>query len=196
VVDLQSRSFRDIGAELRAEFAQVVGKERGFMAGAGDGDVAEAGVEQVRVDAGIGVDQDTLGGEALRTVAGDGVAVIEMAVLCGVELDLAVIVETGRNATVRRDGLHGGKIAVGNAERLVGRSELDAVANAKFAVNLAVDADASQSTRIIGRLFAGGFFDSELVGSGVDADNSTVAPGLHANGLAATGMRRPPSWGN
>ena len=53
------------------------------MAGAGDGDVAEAGVEQVRVDAGIGVHEDALGGEALGTVAGDGVAVVEMAVLAG-----------------------------------------------------------------------------------------------------------------
>ena len=34
------------------ELVHVVGEERGFMAGAGDGDVAETGVEQVRVDAG------------------------------------------------------------------------------------------------------------------------------------------------
>ena len=31
------------------------------MAGAGNGHVAEAGVEQVWVDAGIGIDQDSLG---------------------------------------------------------------------------------------------------------------------------------------
>ncbi len=41
-----------MGAELRAEFRHVVGEERGFVAGAGDGDVAEAAVEQVRVHAG------------------------------------------------------------------------------------------------------------------------------------------------
>jgi hypothetical protein len=66
-----------------------------LLAGAGDGDVAKAGVEQVRVDAGIGIDQDALGGEALGTVAGDGVPVVEVAVLLGVELNLAVVVETG-----------------------------------------------------------------------------------------------------
>jgi hypothetical protein len=62
---------------------------------AGDGDVAKAGVEKVWVDAGIGVNQDALGGETLRAVAGDGVAVVEMAMLAGAELDLAVAVETG-----------------------------------------------------------------------------------------------------
>jgi hypothetical protein len=66
-----------------------------IVAGAGDGDVAEAGVEQVRVDAGVGVHQDALGGEALGTVAGDGVAVVEMAMLVGVEFDWRLVVEAG-----------------------------------------------------------------------------------------------------
>ena len=43
------------------------------MAGAGDGDVAEAGVEQVRMDAGVGIDEDTLGCESLGAVAGNGI---------------------------------------------------------------------------------------------------------------------------
>jgi hypothetical protein len=47
------------------------------------------------VDAGIGIDENALGGEALGTVAGDGVAVVEVAVLQSVELSLAVAVETG-----------------------------------------------------------------------------------------------------
>ena len=48
------------------------------MAGAGNGDIAEAGVEQVRVNPGIGVNEDALGGEALGAMAGDGIAVVEM----------------------------------------------------------------------------------------------------------------------
>jgi hypothetical protein len=62
------------------------------MAGAGDGDVAEAGVEQVRMDAGIGVNEDAVGGEALGTVTGDGVAVVKMTMISGVKPDLAVVV--------------------------------------------------------------------------------------------------------
>ena len=55
------------------------------------------------MDAGVGVDEDALGGESLGAVAGDGIAVVEMAMLAGVELDLAVIVEAGGNAAIRRN---------------------------------------------------------------------------------------------
>ena len=120
------------------------------MAGAGDGDVAKAGIEQVRVDAGVGVDEDALGGEALGAVAGDGIAVVEVAMLFGVELNLAVVVEAGGNATIGRDGLDDGKVAIGDAERLVGRGELDAVADGKLPVDFAIDADAGQAARIVG----------------------------------------------
>jgi hypothetical protein len=48
------------------------------------------------------------------------------------------------------DGLDGGKVAIGDAKRLVGRGELDAVAYGKLAVDLAVDADAGQAARIVG----------------------------------------------
>jgi hypothetical protein len=81
--------LRDIGSELGAEFRHVVGEERGLVAGAGDGDVAEAEVEQVGVDAGIGVNENAFGGEPLGAVTGNGVDVVEMTMLVGVELDVA-----------------------------------------------------------------------------------------------------------
>ena len=93
--DFQRGGFGYIGAEFRTEFCHVVGEERGLMAGAGDGDIAKAGVEQVRVDAGIGVDEDAFGGEPLGAMAGDGIAVVKVAVLPSIEFDLAVVVETG-----------------------------------------------------------------------------------------------------
>ena len=96
MTEFESGGLRDIDAELGAKFCHVVGKERGLEACARDGDVAEAGVEQVRVDAGIGVNQDALSGEGLGAVTGDGVAVVEMTMLVGVEFDLAVVVELCR----------------------------------------------------------------------------------------------------
>ena len=94
------------------------------MAGAGDGDVAEAGVEQVRVDAGIGVNEDAFGGEALGAVAGDGVAVVEMTMLAGVELDLPVVVEAG------------GEAAIGmRSDSMVARSRLATPSDLSGAVN-------------------------------------------------------------
>ena len=94
-VDFQCRGLGYIGAELRVELGHIVGEEGGLVAGAVDGDVAEAGVEQVRVDAGVCIHKHALGGEALGAVAGNGVTVVEMAVLLGLELDLAVAVEAG-----------------------------------------------------------------------------------------------------
>jgi hypothetical protein len=41
------------------------------------------------VDAGIGMNEDALGCETLGAVTGDGVAVVEVRMLSGVELDLA-----------------------------------------------------------------------------------------------------------
>ena len=95
LVDLQGSRFRNIGAELRAELGHVVSKECGLVAGAGDGDVAKAGVEQGRVDGGVGVHYHPLGGESLRTVAGNGVSVVKVAMVQSVEFKLAVVVETG-----------------------------------------------------------------------------------------------------
>jgi len=68
--DFPRRSLGEIGVELRAELGHVVGEERDLMAGAGDGEGAKSRIEQIRVDAGIGVDQDALGCELL----GDGEA--------------------------------------------------------------------------------------------------------------------------
>ena len=86
------------------------------MASAGDGDVAEAGVEQIRVDAGIGVYEDALSREALRAVTGNGVAMVKMTMLGGVEFDLAVVVEADGQAIIGVDYLDYSHVAICNAE--------------------------------------------------------------------------------
>jgi hypothetical protein len=74
VADVQCRSLRDIGSQLGPELCNVVGEERGLVAGPGDGDVGEAGVEEVGVDAGIPVNEDAFSGKALGAVTGDSIA--------------------------------------------------------------------------------------------------------------------------
>ena len=115
MIHFQGGGLRDIGFELWAELCNVVREERGLAAGAGDGDVGEAGVEQVWVDTGIGVNEDAFCGEPLGAVTGDGVAVVEMTVLVGAELDLAVVVEAGGEATIELDRLDGCHVAIRNA---------------------------------------------------------------------------------
>jgi hypothetical protein len=55
------------------------------------------------VDASVGVDQDVLACQPLRAVAGDGIAVVAVAVLDSVEFDLAAVVEPGRGPAIWRD---------------------------------------------------------------------------------------------
>ena len=141
-MDFQGGGFRDVGSELRTEFCHVVGEERGLMAGARDGDVGEAGVEQVRVDTGIGVNEDAFGGKALGAVTGNGVAVVEMTMLVGVEFNLAVVVEAGGEATIGMDRLDRGHVAIRNSKGLVGCGELDAVADREFTSDLSIDTHA------------------------------------------------------
>jgi hypothetical protein len=64
LTDFQSGGLGDIGSEVGAEFCHFVSEERGLVTGAGDGDVGEAGVEQVRVNACVGVNEDAFGSEA------------------------------------------------------------------------------------------------------------------------------------
>ena len=113
-VEFEGGGLRDLRSELGTEFGHIVGEECCLMAGAGDGDVAKAGVEQVRVNVGIGVDEDALGGEALGAVAGYSIAMIEMAVLSRIELYLAVIVQARREAAIGMDRLDDGKVTIGN----------------------------------------------------------------------------------
>jgi len=84
--------------------------------------------------AGVGVDQNSFGRESLGAVAGDCVAVIEVAVVGGVEFDLPVVVEAGGDAAVERNGFDHRQVAVGDAELFVRRSELDAVAGGEVVV--------------------------------------------------------------
>ena len=116
MTDFQSGCLRDIGSEVGAEFCYVVCEEGGLVTGAGDRDVAEPGVEQVWVDASVGVNEDTFGGKALGAVTRDGIAVVEMTMLVSVELYLAVVVEPGREPTIGIDGIDSSEIAIGDTE--------------------------------------------------------------------------------
>ena len=85
MIDFQGGGLRDTSFELWAELCNVVGKERGLVAGTGHSDIPKPGIEQVWMYTRIGVDQNTLRGQPLRAVAGNSVSMIEMSMGCGVE---------------------------------------------------------------------------------------------------------------
>ena len=105
------------------------------------------------MNAGIGMNEDVFGGKSLRAVTGDGVPVVEMSMLTGVELDLPVVVEAGGEAAIGMDRLDNGEVTIGNAERFVGGGELDAVAYGELAVDFSVDADTCEAAGIVGGNF-------------------------------------------
>ena len=81
VWDQASRQIWPIEAGRITWPAEYLG---GLVAGARRGDVGEAGVEEARVDAGIGVNEGRVRGKALAAVTGNGVAVVEMTMLADV----------------------------------------------------------------------------------------------------------------
>ena len=72
------------------------------------------------MNAGVGVNEHAFGGQALGTVTGDGITVIEVTMIGGIEFDLTVVVETGCDLTVRRNGFDDCKVAIGNTQGFVG----------------------------------------------------------------------------
>jgi hypothetical protein len=72
----------------------------------------------------INMNEHALRGQPLGgAVAGDGVAVVEVAMLCRVEFDLPAAFQPRGDTPIRRNGLDDGKIAVGNSKLLL-RSRL------------------------------------------------------------------------
>ena len=83
------------------------------------------------------------------------------------------------------DRLDGGEVAIGNAERFVGRGELDAVAYGELAFDLSVDADACEAAGIVGGEFSVRFLDCELVCGRVDRDDRCIGCSFDSDGFAA-----------
>src|SRR5208282_2792378 len=139
---LNSRTLGNLATQPSAQLGSVIGIDLSVEACARDGNVGEAGVEQVWVDAGLAMNEDAFRGEALGAVTGDGVAVVEMTMLVGIEFDQAVVVE---------------------AERFVGGSKLDAFTYGELPLDLLVDADACKAAGIVGRKLSARFLDREFV---------------------------------
>lgn len=86
------------------------------MTGSRDGHISEPGIEQLGMNAGIGVDENPFGSETLRAVTGHGVSVIEVPMGGGIEFHLTTTIEARGNVTVERNGLDHREITVCDAE--------------------------------------------------------------------------------
>src|SRR3984957_4571038 len=182
---LNSRTLRNFATESLAKFGSVIGIDLSVEACARDGNVGKAGVEQVWVDVGIAVDEDAFSSESLGAVTGDGVAVVEMTMLVGVEFDQAIVVEADGYATIGVDRLDRGHVAICNVEGFVGGSKLDAFTYGELPFDLLIDADACKAAGIVGRKLSVRFLDREFVCGWVDRDNRCVGGSFDSDGFAA-----------
>src|SRR5580700_7655919 len=132
------------------------------------------------------MNENAFGSEPLRAVTGDGIAVVEMTMVDGVELELAVVVETRRKPTVGMDDLDGREVAIGDAKRFVWGCELDAVAYGELTVDFLIDADAGEAAGIVGRKLSVSLHDREFVCGWVDRDNRCVGGSAYSDRFAAT----------
>src|SRR5258708_13180080 len=72
------RTFGNLATQRLAKIGSVIGVDLSVEACARDGNVGEAGVEQVWMDAGIAVNEDAFCSESLGAMTGDSVAVVQM----------------------------------------------------------------------------------------------------------------------
>ena len=173
---LDSRTLGNLATQPLAKIGSVIGIDLSVEACARDGNVGEARIEQVRVNAGVGANEDALGGKALRAVAGDSIAVVEMRMLAGVELNLAVIGQACGDAAIGTDRFDDRKVAIRNAECFVGCCELDTLAYGELAVDFLIDTHAGQATGIVGRELMVRLLDREQVCGRVDCNYRRIAP--------------------
>src|ERR1700677_2102776 len=120
------------------------------------------------------MNEDALGGKTLGAVAGDGIAVVEVTMLAGVELNLAAVFQSGGKAAIGMDRLDGSEVAIGDAERFVGSGELNSVADRELPFHLPINAYTDEAAGIVGDKLLVRFLDREQVGCWVDGNYRSI----------------------
>src|ERR1700680_3603509 len=76
-VKIDGGGFAHIGAQTLGKRSGIIGVNVGVLRRARDGDVGKAGVEESGERIGVDVHENAIFGQALGTVAGDGIKVID-----------------------------------------------------------------------------------------------------------------------
>ena len=148
--EVHGGGFSDVRRQALSEGLGVVCVDAGVIGRAGDGDVGEAIVDEATRGFGVDMGENAACGKALRTVRGNGVAVIELPKLRRVKCDSAgsfAIHSQGYFAVCEAD--NGSEVAVGNTELLAGCGELNTVSRGELPLNLPEYIDTLQSARVV-----------------------------------------------
>ena len=154
LVEIESGGFAHIGAEALGKRGGIISINVGILGRAGDGDVGKAGVEEFGERVGVHIDEDAVLGQTLGTVAGNGIAVIEVPHPSGVEIDRSSVIHFHGQAIVIAGGFDTTAITVVHVEIFIIVRELDAITGGEFAWKVRVNIHSAQALGIVGHMFA------------------------------------------
>src|SRR5208283_2917946 len=143
LVKIEGGGFAHIGAEALGKGRGIIGVNVGVLGRARNGDVGKAGVEEFGERIGVHIDEDTVFGQTLGTVAGNGIAVIEVSHPSGVKIDSSSVIHFHGQAIVIVDGFDPAAITVVHVEILIIIivRELDAIAGGELTRKAGVNID-------------------------------------------------------
>ena len=101
-------------AQIRRERSRGISIELRVLGRARDGNIGKTAIYQLGVDGGVDVYQHAVSRESLRAVTGDGIAMIEVPHLFGVERNRFAVIHADGELPIL-DPFHSGEIAVGDA---------------------------------------------------------------------------------
>ena len=188
LVKIESGGFAHIGAEVLGKCRGIIGVNVGVLGGAGDGDVGKAGVEELGERIGVHIDEDAVFGQTLGTVAGNGIAVIEVPHPSGVKTDSSSVIYFDGQAIVIAYGFDPAAITVVHVEILIIVSELDAIAGGELARKVGVNMHPAQALRIVDHMLAIGSGDGQQIVCGIRREDRGVGVFFQVKLLAATNV--------
>ena len=154
LVKIEGGGFGHIGAETLGKSGGIIGVNVGVLGRTRNGDVGKAGVEEFGERVGVHIDEDAVFGQTLGTVAGNGIAVIEVAHPGGVQSDSSSVIHFDGQAIVIADGFDTAAITIVYVEVLIIVRELDAISGRELAAKVRVNIHSAQALRIVGHMLA------------------------------------------
>ena len=186
IIEVEGCALRNIGCQSLAKGSGVVGVNAGVVGCAGDGDIGQPVIDKRAAGLGVDIGDHAVGGESLRAVGRDGVAVVKKPELGRVEGDLApalAVHADGDGALLK--GRDGAEIAIGDAEIAVPGGELDSLTQTEVPAAIFKDIYPIEPLRIVGDLFAVLLLHGEGVGPCIHTDHAGLGIPLEAESLAA-----------
>src|SRR6202162_4821881 len=174
LMKIEGGGFAHIAAEALGKRGGVIGINVGVLGRAGDGDVGKAGVEEFGERIGVHIDDYTIFGQTLGTVAGNGIAVIEVPHPSGVEIYSSSVIHFHGQTIVIADGFDPAAITVVHIEILIIVRELDAITGGELARKVRVNIHSAQALRIVGHMLTVGSGNGQQVVCGIGREDRSV----------------------